>query len=451
MSADIHTAVARPSPAEQRKRVRKAAVAAYLGGTLEYYDFYLYGTAATIIFPTIFFPAGNPAVATISSFATLAVAYIARPFGALVWGHLGDRIGRKRTLVLTLSLMGMATFLIGLLPGYGQVGIWAPILLVAMRVLQGVSAGGETAGAASVAMEESPVGKRAFYPSFTMSGIAGGLILSSVAFLPVSAMSEADRLGWGWRIPFLASALVLLVAFLVRRTLAEPVVFEEAAEQQEIQKLPVVTMLKTHPKQLAQVALMTLSSVPLIVMQSFGLSFAVRAGVPASTMLWVTISGNVLSSITIPLMALLSDRCGRRPVFAGGILLCAVLIWPWLNAIAAHDLPLVFVFGILIIAVGSAMPTGVYPAFFAELFNVKVRYSGMSLGMQIGFVLNGFTPLLATTLVGSSADWSPAAWIVALASVIAAVAALWARETNRLPLENLGNPITRSDRRHLHV
>ncbi|ROS38479.1 MFS transporter [Amycolatopsis thermoflava] len=451
MSSDVHTAVARPSLAEQRKRVRKAALAAYLGGTLEYYDFYLYGTAATIIFPKIFFPAGNPALATISSFATLAVAYVARPFGALLWGHLGDRIGRKRTLVMTLSLMGISTFLIGLLPGYGQAGVWAPILLVLMRVLQGVSAGGETAGAASLAMEESPIGKRAFYPSLTMSGIAGGLILSSVAFLPVSAMSEADRLGWGWRIPFLASALVLVVAFLVRRTLAEPVIFEKAAEQREIQKLPVVTMLKTHPKQLVQVALMTLSSVPLIVMQSFGLSFAVRAGVPASTMLWVTISGNVLSSITIPLMALLSDRFGRRPVFAGGILLCAGLIWPWLHAIAAQDVPLIFVFGILIIAVGSAMPTGVYPAFFAELFNVKVRYSGMSLGMQIGFVLNGFTPLLATTLVGSSPDWSPAAWIVAVTSVVAAAAALWARETNRLPLEDLGNPISRSDRRHVHA
>jgi MFS family permease len=165
-------------------------------------------------------------------------------------------------------------------------------------------------------------------------------------------------------------------------------------------------------------------------------------------MLWVMISGNALSSITIPLMALLSDRCGRRPVFAAGILLCAVLIWPYLNAISAQDIALVFVFGILITAVGSAMPTGVYPTFFAELFNVKVRYSGMSLGMQIGFVVDGFTPLLATALVGRSLDWSPAAWIVSIASVVAGAAALWARETHRLVLEDLGNPITRLDRQH---
>jgi MFS family permease len=451
MSADIHQPVAKPSGARQRTRVRKAALAAYLGGTLEYYDFYLYGTAATIVFPKIFFPAGNPALATISSFATLGVAYVARPFGAILWGHLGDRIGRKRTLVMTLSLMGMSTFLIGLLPTYAQAGIGAPILLVLMRVLQGVSAGGETAGAASVTMEESPIGKRAFYPSFTMSGVAGGLILASLAFLPVAAMSEPDRLAWGWRIPFLASALVLVAAFLVRRTLAEPMIFEETAEHHEIQKLPVVTMLKTHPKELAQVSLMTLSSVPLIVMQSFGLSFAGRAGISSSTMLWVMISGNTLSSITVPLMALLSDRYGRRPVFAGGILLCAVLIWPYLHAISALDVPLVFVVGIVIIAVGSAMPTGVYPTFFAELFNVKVRYSGMSLGMQIGFVVCGFTPLLATTLVGRSLDWPPAAWIVSITSVAAAAAALWARETNRSSLEDLGNPITRLDRRHPHV
>ena len=451
MSTEFQHPVAKPTAAEQRKRVRKAALAAYLGGTLEYYDFYLYATAAAIVFPKVFFPAGNPAVATISSFATLAVAYVARPFGAVLWGHLGDRIGRKRTLVMTLSLMGTSTFLIGLLPSYGQAGTWAPALLVLMRVLQGVSAGGETAGAASLTMEESPIGRRGFYPSFTMSGIAGGLILSSLAFLPVAAMSEADRLAWGWRIPFLASALVLVAAFLVRRTLAEPVIFEEAAEHHEIQKLPVVTMLRTHPKELVQVALMTLSSVPLIVMQSFGLSYAVRAGIPSSTMLWVTISGNALSSLTIPLMALLSDRYGRRPVFAGGIALCAVLIWPYLHAIAALDVPLVFVFGILITAVGSAMPTGVYPAFFAELFNVKVRYSGMSLGMQIGFVVDGFTPLLATALVGPSLDWSPAAWVVSVASVVAAAAALWARETNRASLEDLGNPITRLDRQHTHV
>ena len=289
MSADTNHAVAEPSGAEPGKRVRKAALAAYLGGALEYYDFFLYGTAAAIVFPKIFFPAGDPALATLSSFGTLAVAYVARPFGAILWGHLGDRIGRKHTLVMTLVLMGAATFVIGLLPTYGQVGIWAPVMLVLMRLLQGVSAGGETAGAASLTMEESPIGKRAFYPSFTMSGIAGGLILSSLAFLPVAAMNEADRLAWGWRIPFLASGLVLIAAYLVRRTLAEPVIFEEAAEHHEIQKLPVVTMLKTHPKELAQVALMTLSSVPLIVMQSFGLAFAVRAGIPSSTMLWVTV------------------------------------------------------------------------------------------------------------------------------------------------------------------
>ncbi|MDL5156232.1 MFS transporter [Actinomycetospora termitidis] len=446
MSAGIEYQVATEPEAEQRRRVRRAALAAYLGGTLEYYDFYLYGTAAAIVFPTVFFPGGNPALATISSFATLAVAYGARPFGALLWGHLGDRIGRKRTLVMTLTLMGTSTFLIGLLPTYGQVGLWAPVLLVLMRVLQGVSAGGETAGAASLAMEESPVGRRAFYPSFTMSGIAGGLILASLAFLPVAAMSEGDRFTWGWRIPFLASVLVLLAAFLVRRTLAEPVIFEQVAEQRGVEKLPVVTMLRSHPRELAQVALMTLSSVLLIVMQSFGLSFAVRAGIPSSTMLWVTISGNVLSSVTIPLMALLSDRAGRRPVFAGGILLCAALIWPFLHAIATRDVPLVFAVGILLIAVGSAMPTAVYPAFFAELFNVRVRYSGMGLGMQIGFVVCGITPLLATALVGLSLDWAPAAWIVSMTAVVAAAAALWARETSTVSLQDLGNPITRSER-----
>ncbi|HEV8177742.1 MAG TPA: MFS transporter, partial [Gemmatimonadales bacterium] len=245
----------------QLKRAKKAALAAFLGGALEYYDFFIYATAASLIFSKIFFPAGDPTIALLASFATFGVAYVARPFGAVVFGHLGDKIGRKNTLVMTLVLMGGATFLIGVLPDFNTAGYWAPALLVLLRLMQGLSAGAETAGASALTTEEAPEGRRGFFASFAMSGISFGIVLASLAFLPVAAMSEADRLSWGWRIPFWLSILVLIVAFLVRRSLDEPEVFEEKHDHGELVKLPFVKMFRTHPAQFFQVALMSFETV----------------------------------------------------------------------------------------------------------------------------------------------------------------------------------------------
>lgn len=428
--------------ARRLRRARKAALAAFLGGALEYYDFFVYATAASLVFSKIFFPAGDPTVSMIASFATFGVAYIARPFGAIVFGHLGDRIGRRNTLVMTLVLMGAATFLIGVLPDFNTVGYLAPVLLVVLRLMQGLSAGAETAGASALTMEESPIGRRGFFPAFAMSGISAGIVMASLVFLPVAAMNEADRLSWGWRIPFWSSLLVLVVAYLVRRTLEEPEVFEEKAQRHDLVKLPFMDMLRTHPAQFFQVALMSFETVTNTFMQSFGLAYAVSVGIPAQTMLWVSILGNVIAIASQPFFAFLSDKFGRKPVFIAGVSGSTVLIFVYFWAISTANIPLVFVVSTLITAGTYSMSNAIYPAWFAELFNVRVRYSGMAIGLQIGILCAGFTPLLGTALVGGvAANWGPAAWIVAGSTVLAVIGALWARETHKTPIHELGNPV----------
>jgi MFS family permease len=426
----------------QLKRARKAALAAFLGGALEYYDFFIYATAASLIFSKIFFPSGDGTIALLASFATFGVAYIARPFGAIFFGHLGDKIGRKNTLVLTLVLMGAATFLIGVLPDFNTAGYWAPALLVVLRLMQGLSAGAETAGASALSTEEAPEGRRGFFASFAMSGISAGIVLASLAFLPVAAMGEADRLAWGWRIPFWFSLVVLVVAYLVRRSLEEPEVFEEKHDHGELVKLPFAKMLKTHPAQFIQVALMSFQTVTNTFMQSFGLAYAVTVGVPASTMLWVSILGNVIAIASQPLFARLSDKFGRRPVFITGVLGSGAMIFVYFSVISTGNIPMIFLASTLITAGTYSMSNAIYPAWFSELFNVKVRYSGMAIGLQIGILCAGFTPLLGTALVGAEkANWGPAAWIVAASTVLAVAGALWARETHKTPLRELGNPV----------
>ena len=425
-------------------RAKRAGWSAFLGGALEYYDFFVYATAASLIFPRVFFPdTGSDALTLVASFGTLGVAYVARPFGAVFFGHLGDRIGRKAILLATLLLMGAATFLIGVLPTYAQVGLWAPILLVVLRLAQGLSAGAEIAGASALSTEEAPVGLRGFFPSFSISGIAAGIVLASLAFLPITAMDEDAMLSWGWRLPFLASILVLAVAWFVRRSLQEPEDFQETKDAGEQEKAPFLVMLRTHPVQFVQISILSLQVVTNTLMQAFGLSYATQVGLDSSTMLWVTIVGNIVAIFTTPAAAYLSDRIGRKPTFVAGTATTAVMIWVYFNAIASGNIALVFVASTTILGVTYALSNAVYPAWFSELFNVKVRYSGVAVGLQVGILVSGFTPMIASALVGDNyANWGPAAWLVSGATILATLVALTTRETYKTPLAELGNPVS---------
>ncbi|RZT86474.1 sugar transport protein [Pseudonocardia sediminis] len=433
-------------PTAQPKR---AALAAWVGSALEYYDFFIYGTAAALVFNKVFFPDSSPAAGTLLALATFGFGYIARPLGAVLFGHIGDRMGRKKVLVATLMMMGIATLAIGFLPTYDQVGVLAPILLVTCRLLQGLSAGGEQAGANSMTLEHSPQNRRAFFTSFTLSGTQGGQIIATAVFLPVALLPEDALLSWGWRVPFWASVLVLVAGVLIRRTLHETPVFEnEVAAERTVdgapapakkEQLPIAALFRGHWPNLLRVTLAaTVASVSTL-MTVFALSFAVNTvGLERSTMLWVVVSANVVALAAIPLFATLADRIGRRPVFIAGALGSAVMLAVYLWAVSTGELALVFAAGILLSGVVYSAANGVWPSFYGEMFPAKVRLTGMAVGTQIGFALGGFAPTIAAALAGDSASgWLPVAVFGAVICVVAAASAWTARETAHLTLTEI--------------
>jgi MFS family permease len=421
------------------RRGRKAALASLVGGALEYYDFYIYATAASLVFGKIFFD-GTGVLATLSSLATFGVAYLARPFGALILGHLGDRIGRRSILILTVSLMGTCTFLIGALPTYDQVGIIAPILLVVLRVGQGISAGAETAGASSITIEHAPVGRRGYFASFSTVGLSAGFVLASLSFLPVVAMDEAAQLSWGWRIPFLLSAVLMIIGFFVRRQLAEPEVFKGIKNERATATVPVAEVLRRQPADFIRVVLMSLVFTLNTLVPVFGLSYATNTvGLDSGAMLWVTISANALAVVCLPLAGRISDRIGRRTVYAVGGFGCAASTFIYFSAISTGNYVLVFCAGILLTGVFYSGCAGVYTSYFPELFSVKTRFTGMALGLQVGLVFSGFAPTIATGMVGEDpANWMPAAVLGAGLAALAGLTALLTRETAHVPLTDLG-------------
>jgi MFS family permease len=419
---------------------KKAALASWIGSAVEYYDFFIYGTAAALIFPKIFFASGNPQLAAIAAFATFGVAYIARPFGAVALGHVGDRFGRRKVLIFTLLVMGISTFSIGLLPSYGQVGIMAPILLVLARLLQGVSAAGEQAGANSMTLEHAPPDQRAFYTSFTLSGTQAGLILATFVFLPISQLPEDALLSWGWRIPFFLSAVVVAVGLWVRRTLPETPAFEEEEQTHAQAKLPVADLFRHHAADVVRVIFAALVSVVSTIFGVFTLSYAVNTmHVSRPAMLTVLVLSNVVALAAIPAWAVLADRIGRKPVFIFGALGCAVLIWPFIWSVAQADITLIFVFGILLSGVVYSAANGIWPALYGEMFDTKVRLSGMAIGTQIGFALGGFAPTISAAIMGTGpGGWMPVAAFTSATAIIAAIAVMTARETYLTPMHELG-------------
>lgn len=439
-----------PTLASKRPKnnAKIAAVSGFVGSALEYYDFFIFGSAAALIFGKLFFAPGPSAM--LLSFATVGVAYIARPLGAVICGHLGDKFGRKMVLLLTLLLMGTSTFLIGCLPTYSQIGMAAPILIVLLRLLQGLSAGGESPGSSSLTLEHAPDRKRGFYTSWTMSGIMFGIVLSTLVFIPVASMPEDQLLAWGWRIPFLASAVVTVIAFVLRRLLEEPPVFAEVKEHDEVVKIPLVTLFRHHWVTVIRVTAMSLFTIINTIINVFALSYATSVvGVEKGVMLTVIAVANLAAVAMGPLAGILSDRIGRKPVFVSGLVLQMGMIYVFFSALSAANVPLIFLTGILLIGVAYTGSNSIYPAYFPEQFPVKVRYSGMAVSLMFGLLLAGFAPVISELLIGGDkANWVPVATFAALACAISAIAALLAPETFKTPTALLG--LKKSDPR-LHA
>lgn len=432
-----------PAP-HHPKTPKKAALASFLGGTLEYYDFFIYGTAAALVFPALFFPAGNPAVAAVAAFATFGVAYIARPLGGIVMGHFGDRIGRKNVLLYTVLLMGAASLAVGLLPTFHQVGFWAPVLLTLCRLMQGFSAGAESAGASSLTLEHSPEGQRGFFTSFVMNGYAAGMVLSTIVFIPVAALPQEALMSWGWRVPFWLSVVVLALAYWVRTHLDETPVFEEAKEEGAVNKLPLGQVLRFQALDVVRVLFMSIFSAMQTIFTVFGLSYATTHGFAKADILAVNATAVGLSMVFMPIAAKLSDRIGRKPVLGVAFIGCAGAIFLYFFALSTGSLMLVGLASFLFMSVLYSGFNGIWPGFFAELFAAPVRYTGMALGNQLGLIVAGFAPMIGGLLMGAGTfGWVPVACFGAGCAVLAFIALLTSRETAHTPTDELGEPYLR--------
>ncbi len=430
-----------------RQSPKKAALASFLGSTLEYYDFFIYGTAAALVFPYLFFPEGNPALATIGAFASFGVAYIARPLGGLVMGHFGDRIGRKNVLLTTLLIMGIASLGIGLLPTYEHIGLWATVLLVLARLAQGFSAGAEAAGASSLTLEHSPEGQRGFFTSFVMTGYAAGMVLSTIVFIPVAALPEEHLMTWGWRIPFLLSIAVLILAFWVRTKLDETPVFEEdVTEANAKKKLPAGAALRHQGGDVLRVVLMSIFSVMQTLFTVFGLNYATdEAGFDRTSILTVNAIAIGLSMFMMPLAGKLTDRIGRRPVLLTAILGCGASFYLYFLALSTGNIWIVFAASLMFMTVLYSGYNGIWPSFFAELFATPIRYTGMAMGNQLGLVIAGFGPMIAGLLLAEGTyGWIPVAIFGTACMLLSAGAVISARETAFTPVQLLGEPYLRA-------
>ena len=439
-SADTHE----PAGTHQTK---KAAASGWIGSALEYYDFFIYATAASLVFPQIFFPSGNPTVAIVASLATYGVGYVARPIGAFVLGHWGDTHGRKRVLVICMFLMGISTMAVGLLPTYQQVGVLAPLLLVILRLIQGFAVAGEISGASSMILEHAPFSRRGFYASFTLQGVQAGQILAAAIFLPLARfMPEEAFNSWGWRIPFLRSFFVIVAGYVIRREVEETPAFAEESAHQDIPKAPIIQAFKLSWKDMLRVVCMALMNVIPVVATVFGAAYAVQPaygiGFQKDIYLWIPVLGNILAVIVIPYVGNLSDRIGRRPPVIVGALGSGLLSFAYLYAISIHNVPLAILMSLLMWGIVYQGYNATFSSFFPELFQTRTRVSAMAISQNVGTTITALLPALFAAVAPPGSTNVPMTIGATTfgVTVIAAVAALSARETYRLHLNDLGHP-----------
>jgi metabolite-proton symporter len=414
--------------------VRLVALASLIGTTIEWYDFFLYGTAAALVFNRLFFPnTGDALIGTLYAFGTYSVGFFARPIGGIVIGHYGDRVGRKSMLVLTLLIMGIATALIGLLPTYEQIGPWAAVLLVILRLAQGFGVGGEWGGAVLMAVEHAPPGRRGFYGSWPQIGVPAGLVLSTFVFALFRSLPEDQFFAWGWRVPFLLSALLVIVGLIIRVRILETPSFAKVKNASAESRQPIVEVLATYPKQvLLAMGARFAENGAFYIYSVFVLVYATQqVKMDQQTVLYAMLFGAACELVAIPLYGALSDRIGRRPVYLFGAIATAVLAYPLFMLLDTGS-PVYVALAMFLVFIFSHAPMyGPQGAFLAELFGTRVRYSGASLGAQLSSVLaGGLSPFIATYLLRSYGRDSLAIYVIFMA-VVTIVAVVIASETHR--------------------
>jgi metabolite-proton symporter len=426
---------------EAKTPLRRVVMASLIGTTIEWYDFFLYGSAAALVFNHLFFPQFDPLTGTLLAFATYAVGFVARPVGGIVFGHYGDRIGRKRLLMLSLVLMGVATLLIGLLPTYGQVGIWAPVALIALRLVQGFAVGGEWGGAVLMAAEHGDAARRGFWASWPQAGVAAGnLLAAGVLALMAGLQPEADFLAWGWRVPFLLSVVLVVVGWYIRNRVAESRTFEAAMEEAgSPPEMPAIEVFRERPGAVVLGAgLRVGENISYYVLTVFSLTFLVDVAAESRSLaLNALLIGAAVQFFAIPLFARLSDRIGRRPVYAFGGLGLAAWSFALFPLLASGDNKSI----ILALVIGLVLHGAMYgpqAAMIAELFPTRIRYSGASIAYQLTAIFAGsLAPIIALWLYRHYDSALPVSLYVAAACVISGLSALLARETKGVELSEI--------------
>ncbi len=419
---------------------RRALTAAISGSFLEWYDFFLFGIAAGLIFPALFFPGSDPVVSRISSFGAFAAGFLMRPIGAVVFGHFGDRLGRKKMLLITVSIMGSCTFLIGLLPTYSSVGVAAPILLITLRLVQGIGIGGEFGGGALVALENAPAGRRGVMGSVHQMGTPLGLLVATGMFSLVELLPAASLNNWGWRIPFLLSAGFLAVAVYIRRALPETQTFR--ADTASRQRLPVGALLRNHPKNVVlAIGARMADAVTYNVINVFGIAYATtQLGLSSQVMLTGFIIAAAVEVVLVPVIGATSDRFGRRPVYLFGIIFSGIMGFLYFPALATGSTLLAWLVIVLTLAVGTGCMFAIQGTLFAEMFSTHTRYTGIGVAYQTSALLGGApTPAIAAALAAAFAQsYWPVAIYLGTVCAVAAVCILLVKETHDIDLVEVG-------------